>query len=181
MEVKVKNSSVPASKNSARQTVETVGDVKSSTNTKSLILLAFALFFIILLFGAIMVINNKPQIASYSDCVNAPGNIVTQSYPATCITKAGERFVQELTEDEQKPLLSSMSITSPSPISTNDCQISGCSGEICQNADEEPIITDCLYLEKFACYADARCEKQADDNCGWTQTDELTSCLEKYE
>lgn len=59
------------------------------------------------------------------------------------------------------------------------CQIAGCSGQLCVGKDEKNIVTTCIYSEKFACYKNARCEKQADGKCGWTQTDELKKCLQK--
>jgi hypothetical protein len=59
----------------------------------------------------------------------------------------------------------------------NGCKIGGCGGEICQDATSEPIATPCIYKATFACYKTARCEVQQYGKCGWTQTSELTSCL----
>ncbi|MDP3900166.1 MAG: PQQ-dependent sugar dehydrogenase [bacterium] len=56
------------------------------------------------------------------------------------------------------------------------CVISGCSSQICAS---EEIATTCEYREEFACYKNAACETQATGLCGWTQTAELTACLEK--
>ena len=58
-----------------------------------------------------------------------------------------------------------------------DCQIGGCSGEICGEAGGEPIASNCIYKPSFACYGSARCEKQADGLCDWTMTAELSACL----
>lgn len=57
------------------------------------------------------------------------------------------------------------------------CKIGGCSGQICQNETDEGAITTCEYKSEYACYKTAKCEKQADGKCGWTQTAELISCL----
>lgn len=38
---------------------------------------------------------------SYEECTMAKGSVIQESYPATCITKSGQRFVQPLS-DEQK-------------------------------------------------------------------------------
>lgn len=38
---------------------------------------------------------------SYEECVNVKGSVVTMSYPGTCITRDGRRFIQSLTEEEQ--------------------------------------------------------------------------------
>lgn len=55
------------------------------------------------------------------------------------------------------------------------CIVTGCSGQVC--SDEE-VVTTCEYREEYACYRDALCERQADGECGWTETEELTTCLE---
>lgn len=61
----------------------------------------------------------------------------------------------------------------PLPIS-GSCRVTGCSGQIC--SDEE-VITTCEFKEEYACYKTATCEKQEDDKCGWTPTEELVICL----
>lgn len=55
-----------------------------------------------------------------------------------------------------------------------DCKVIGCSGQIC--SDQE-IITTCEWIEAYACYQTAKCERQSDGKCGWTQTADLTRCL----
>ena len=54
------------------------------------------------------------------------------------------------------------------------CFKTGCSGTVC--ADHN-VITTCEWRPEYACYQKARCERQADGNCGFTQTPELVSCL----
>lgn len=54
------------------------------------------------------------------------------------------------------------------------CRKTGCSGQVCA---EEDIVTDCMYKEEYACYKDAKCARQADGGCGWTQTAQLAACL----
>src|SRR5690242_19880138 len=45
---------------------------------------------------------------SYQECVDAPGSLIQESYPATCVTKAGARFTQPLNDEEkQKRILPS--------------------------------------------------------------------------
>lgn len=56
-----------------------------------------------------------------------------------------------------------------------NCRKSGCSGQIC--ADED-MASDCMFRPEYACYRTATCERQADGKCGWTQTPELTQCLQ---
>lgn len=55
------------------------------------------------------------------------------------------------------------------------CFIGGCSGELCTGQSDA--ISTCIYKEEYACYQIAKCERQQDGQCGWTQTIELTSCL----
>lgn len=57
------------------------------------------------------------------------------------------------------------------------CKITGCSGQIC--ADKE-VVSTCEYLPKYDCYKNASCERQGNGECGWTQTDKLTQCLNKF-
>lgn len=63
------------------------------------------------------------------------------------------------------------------PVVRSGCKVGGCSGELCQNASDEPLASICIYKESYACYKTARCEKQQNGICGWTSTSELTSCL----
>lgn len=58
----------------------------------------------------------------------------------------------------------------------SDCVKSGCSGTVCVEPGKE-VVTTCEYKAEYACYRDAKCERQGDGACGWTQTPELTSCL----
>jgi hypothetical protein len=62
-------------------------------------------------------------------------------------------------------------LTPPAPA----CFRTGCSGQIC--ADHQ-VITTCLFLPDYACYQAAECTRQADGNCGYTQTAELAACLD---
>lgn len=58
------------------------------------------------------------------------------------------------------------------------CEIGGCNGEICQNAGEKGGFSACIAKPEFACYKNAKCEVQSNDNCAWTQTEELNNCLQ---
>lgn len=63
------------------------------------------------------------------------------------------------------------------PVIGTDCKLGGCSNELCQNESDEPIASACIYKTSYACYKTARCEKQASGKCGWTQTTQLSTCL----
>ena len=54
------------------------------------------------------------------------------------------------------------------------CIRGGCSNQVCA---DHPVITTCEWRPEYACYQKATCERQADGNCGFTRTRELTSCL----
>lgn len=58
------------------------------------------------------------------------------------------------------------------------CQIAGCSNQLCVESDAKNTISTCIYSPTFACYKNAKCAKQANGKCGWTQTDELKQCLQ---
>lgn len=55
------------------------------------------------------------------------------------------------------------------------CFVGGCSGQIC--SDQEGVISTCEWREEYACYQTATCEMQPEGHCGWTQTEELLTCL----
>ncbi len=65
---------------------------------------------------------------------------------------------------------------------SDTCVKAGCNGEICVDEEQaKNIATTCVALPKYQCYKTATCEVQPDGKCGFTQTDELTSCLKQYE
>ncbi len=68
----------------------------------------------------------------------------------------------------------------PCPASTTNtavsggCVITGCSRQVC--SDHE-VVTTCIMLPEYSCYASATCERQTDGQCGWTTTTKLLDCL----
>lgn len=60
--------------------------------------------------------------------------------------------------------------------SAKPCMKTGCSGQVC--SDEE-VVTTCEYRPEYDCYKTARCERQANGQCGFTPTKELTECLNR--
>lgn len=61
------------------------------------------------------------------------------------------------------------------PTAAAPCRKTGCSGQICADQD---MASDCMFRPEYACYRAATCERQADGECGWTQTPALTQCLQ---
>jgi eight-cysteine-cluster-containing protein len=56
------------------------------------------------------------------------------------------------------------------------CVTSGCSGQLCVEEGDETVTT-CEYRPEYACYKNAKCERQQDGQCGWTQSATLDACL----
>lgn len=63
-----------------------------------------------------------------------------------------------------------------SSVSEKPCFKTGCSQQVC--ADEE-VVTTCEYRSEYECYKRAKCERQANGQCGFTKTPELTRCLNR--
>jgi eight-cysteine-cluster-containing protein len=65
----------------------------------------------------------------------------------------------------------------PDPQNATECKVSGCSGQACVAADQEPLATTCEWLPEYACYQKAECAVQSNGQCGWTPSDELETCF----
>lgn len=61
-------------------------------------------------------------------------------------------------------------------VGAKPCMKTGCSGQVC--SDKE-VITTCEYRTEYECYKKATCERQANGDCGFTQTPELVACLKR--
>jgi eight-cysteine-cluster-containing protein len=60
---------------------------------------------------------------------------------------------------------------------SNECVVSGCSGELCSEAGKE-MMSACIYRPEFECYKKyGACEKQSNGVCGWTVNSNLSNCL----
>ncbi len=66
--------------------------------------------------------------------------------------------------------------TTPTPTHSGTCKTTGCSGQLCSDKD---ITTTCEYKPEYACYGSATCTRLNSGQCGWVQTPELQSCIEK--
>ncbi len=68
------------------------------------------------------------------------------------------------------------------PTTPTTCVVGGCSAQLCvDKAEAGDMVTTCEYMEAYACYQSATCERQATGECGWTETPELMQCLMKAE
>lgn len=63
------------------------------------------------------------------------------------------------------------------PVVSGGCVVGGCSSQLCVDPKKESTMSTCEYSEHYTCYQSARCERQANNTCGWTQTPELKQCL----
>jgi hypothetical protein len=71
-----------------------------------------------------------------------------------------------------------LSLTPGKPISGGNCTVVGCNDELCvDESQKDNIASICVYKDEYACYKNAKCEKQADGKCSWTQSTELTNCI----
>ncbi len=66
----------------------------------------------------------------------------------------------------------------PTIMPSQKCIVGGCNGEVCSESGEGGIST-CIWKEEFSCYKKpfAKCERQLDGNCGWTENTELNNCI----
>jgi len=58
---------------------------------------------------------------------------------------------------------------------SSDCEIGGCSGEIC-NPAEQKMFTTCEYREEYSCYKLASCGC-VNGKCSWQKNEAFDSCF----
>ena len=59
-----------------------------------------------------------------------------------------------------------------------ECVITGCSGQICA---EDTTLSDCVYLDWYACFQYSECGNYGTDgNCSWLFTDSFLYCIESF-
>jgi hypothetical protein len=72
--------------------------------------------------------------------------------------------------------------SAPGQTGADTCQIAGCSGQFCLAPEDlGQGMTTCVWQDVYSCYVYARCERQADGNCGWTKTTDYMSCVSQYQ
>jgi hypothetical protein len=59
-------------------------------------------------------------------------------------------------------------------VGNKPCIKTGCSSQVCSDRE---VITTCEWRPQYACYQRARCERQQNGACGFTETPELRACL----
>ena len=115
--------------------------------------------------------------------VGASDKLVAAAYTATQMPEgilvAGRHRPLTGPADRAAELVASqfyLMVTTDKPQS---CFVGGCSSELC--GDNPDMYSFCIWRPEFSCYgaekAITRCERQADDRCGWTPTAQLQQCL----
>jgi hypothetical protein len=140
-----------------------------NVSTRVLLVLAIVLGIIALALWTISEHNRVALINSYEACASA-GYPILESYPSQCKTPNGRTFVNP--NEKAEPY-----VAPTSTAASTGCVVGGCSGEVCSDASQGPLVSNCIYKPEFACYKSARCERQADGACGWSQTYDLVECL----
>jgi hypothetical protein len=130
------------------------------------------ILFLVIIAGAgylIYISANKgveQSITSFEECIKA-GYPAMESYPRQCRVPGGELFVEVITTPEP---------AEGAPIVKGGCYVGGCSAQIC--SDQKDVASTCEFRPEYSCYKTATCERQANGQCGWTQTAELKACLQ---
>ncbi len=121
-----------------------------------------------------------PMIGSYKSCVKPDG---TSQCPPTQPPPGCHYFPSSCTNSIPKHCSYTLdcSPTHPpiTPYTGAGCVRTGCSGQLCAQENSQ-LATTCKYSPQYGCYNSARCEVQANGQCGWTQTDSLNQCLASY-
>ena len=104
-------------------------------------------------------------ITTFEDCASA-GYPIQESYPRKCTTPEGNVYTEELSATDEGPSTATAG---------EGCYIGGCSQEVC--SDEPDVASTCEYRPENSCFKSARCEKQSNGQCGWTQSTALAQCL----
>lgn len=116
------------------------------------------------------------SISNFDECVQA-GNPVAESFPRQCRTADGQLFIEPLSNPTATSTIAATTTpatpNTPGPVAAG-CRPTGCSSQICSDQD---VASTCEYREEYACYRTAKCERQTDGKCGWTQTPALAQCL----
>ncbi len=60
------------------------------------------------------------------------------------------------------------------------CVIAGCSGTLCLDKESaSDIVTTCEFKSEYECYKQVSCEIKDSGNCGWSDREKLSECIEK--
>ncbi len=115
------------------------------------------------------------------DGANASSDVIAQAHQAMTSSEgvlvAGRHGVARGPAGRAETLRATQFyLRSSAPVATKPCIKTGCGNQVCA---EEEMITTCEWRPEHECYRRARCERQTNGQCGFTQTRELTACLRR--
>jgi len=84
---------------------------------QTFLLILLAVLYIYLIFFGVE--GRHQNISSYEECLVSEGSSLQESYPATCVTRNQQRFVQPLTAEEAAKLLPPTPALTPMPTTGN--------------------------------------------------------------
>ena len=90
-----------------QQVKSSIARKSPSTSAYTSFLLTFSLLivlFVIAFFIAYRATNKPKSATTYEECIKSKGSIIRESYPAVCVTKNGQQFVQPLSPEEKRLL-----------------------------------------------------------------------------
>ncbi|HWP54967.1 MAG TPA: DUF6748 domain-containing protein, partial [Pyrinomonadaceae bacterium] len=105
--------------------------------------------------------------------MTGPEGVIVAGQDSPVKGPGGRSFELKATQVYVRNKLDSGS-TTPDRSSMKPCIKTGCSSQIC--ADHN-VVSTCEFRPEYACYQKATCARQANGNCGFTKTPELTECL----
>lgn len=105
--------------------------------------------------------------------MTGPGGVIFAGHDVVVTGPGGRSFELRATQAYVRSKLDNTSAR-PERGSLKPCFKTGCSSQVCS---DEAVVTTCEFRPEYACYQKAECKRQADGNCGFTKTRELTECL----
>ena len=121
------------------------------------------------------------EINNFDDCARA-GYPILESYPRQCKTPDGKTFTEIIPLIEPEPIGPDTEVfTDPTEpeedfcgrssygkcLTDLNCITGGCSKEVCQSKDEEPVITTCVFKECYNVEKYSRQCKCVNEQCQW--------------
>jgi hypothetical protein len=114
----------------------------------------------------------EEQLGRATEAMTAPEGIIVAGSDVPVKGPGGKSFTLKARQFYLRANTSTAKDEKPGK--TKACIKTGCSGIIC--ADQE-LMSTCEWKEEYECYRTARCERQSNGQCGFTQTRELTECI----
>ena len=94
-----------------------------------------------------------------------------------CVTACDDEAAQGAPEMKMRPLYKTSQTIEE--FQHGGCIPAGCSKQLCVDAKEAATaVSTCEFRASYACYkTDSVCERQENEQCGWTDSPALQACL----